>query len=82
MLNGNTIGGKITQGALVQKSLKEGKKTEQILTDIYVRALSRKPTTEETNRLLSIVAESPNAEVGLTDVFWAVLNSREFLFNH
>jgi hypothetical protein len=31
---------------------------------------------------MAVVKESPNPEAGLTDVYWAVLNSREFLFNH
>jgi hypothetical protein len=82
MLNGPTIGGKITQGALVPAMLKEGKPPEQVIETIYVRALSRKPTGEELNRLMTVVKEAANPEQGLTDVFWAVMNSREFLFNH
>jgi hypothetical protein len=82
MLNGNTIGGKITQGKLVQEWLKEGKTPEEIITLIYIRSLTRQPTAEEMNRLMALVKESPNVEAGLIDTFWAVLNSREFLFNH
>jgi hypothetical protein len=82
MLNGQTIGGKIAQGALVGKWLKEGKTPPQVIENIYIRALSRKPTADEITRLMTVVTESPNAEAGLTDVYWAVLNSREFLFNH
>jgi hypothetical protein len=82
MLNGQTIGGKIAQGGLVAKWLKEGKSPPQVIENIYIRALSRKPTPDEVTRLMTVVTESPNAEAGLTDVYWAVLNSREFLFNH
>lgn len=82
MLNGTTIGGKITQGAVVQKALKEGKTPEQLIDTIYVRALSRHPSPEELSRLSAVVKEAPSAEAGVIDVFWAVMNSREFLFNH
>lgn len=82
MLNGSTIQGKITQGGLIAKWLKEGKTPEEVLDLIYIRALSRRPTDEEVTRLMTIVNESPNPETGLVDCFWAVLNSREFLFNH
>ena len=82
MLNGNTIGGKITQGKLVSEWLKAGKTPEEVITLIYIRALTRQPTAEEMNRLMALVKESPNVEAGLVDSFWAVLNSREFLFNH
>jgi hypothetical protein len=49
---------------------------------LYVRSLSRKPSPEELQKLLAIVAGAENPQAGLDDVFWAVLNSREFLFNH
>ncbi|MGC4002303.1 MAG: DUF1553 domain-containing protein [Pirellulales bacterium] len=82
LLNGTTIGAKIGQGAVVQKALKSGKKPEEIIDSIYIRALGRKPSAEETNRLMNVVEGSANPEAGLIDVFWAVLNSREFMFNH
>jgi hypothetical protein len=82
MLNGNTIQGKIQQGAVVKKLLDAGKTPPQVIESLYIRALSRKPTPEETDRLLPIVSQSANPQQGLEDVFWAVLNSREFLFNH
>jgi hypothetical protein len=82
MLNGQTIGGKIQQGQLVKKLLDEGKTPEQVIEAIYIRCLTRKPTEDETKTLMEIVGEAENPQVGLDDVFWAVLNSREFLFNH
>jgi hypothetical protein len=47
-----------------------------------VRCLSRKPTEGERARLMQMISESGNPDQGLQDVFWAVLNSREFIFNH
>ena len=38
--------------------------------------------THEMKNLMEIVTTAENPQQGLDDVFWAVLNSREFLFNH
>jgi len=82
MLNGSTIQGNISQVGLVAGWLEEGLSPQQIIEKIYIRALSRKPTTAEVERLSAVVKESASVQQGLEDVFWAVLNSREFLFNH
>jgi hypothetical protein len=61
--------------------LESGKKPPEIVEEIYVRCLGRKPTEAELKKVAELcgAAEKPIAE--LQDVFWAVLNSREFLFN-
>jgi hypothetical protein len=82
MLNGTTIQGKVQQGGLIKKLLDAKKQPGEIIDDLYVRCLTRRPTPDETARLLEVVKQGENTLQGLEDVFWAVLNSREFLFNH
>jgi hypothetical protein len=82
LINGNTVHAKVRAGGLVTKRLAEEKSPPQIIEEIYIRCLTRRPTAEETERLTQIVTAADSAEKGLEDVFWAVLNSREFLFNH
>jgi len=82
MLNGNTIQNKVQSGGLMKKLLAEKKEPPEIIDSLYIRCLTRRPTAEEKERLLSVVKAAPSAQQGLEDVFWAVLNSREFLFNH
>jgi hypothetical protein len=82
MLNGSTIQNKIQQGGAVKKLLDAGKQPAEVIENLYIRALSRRPAEEEVERLLGIVKDAPNVQQGLEDVLWAVLNSREFLFNH
>ena len=50
---------------------------------LYAAALARKPTKKEltlANQLL--VARKGDAVGALQDVWWAVLNSNEFIINH
>ncbi len=60
----------------------QGKTPEQVIESIYIRTLSRRPQPAEVERLMAVVNGSENPKQGLEDVFWAILNSREFLFNH
>lgn len=82
LINGGTISGKINQGQLIQNWKKDGLTPDAIIDRIYLRSLSRKPTESERARLMQLISESANPDQGLHDVFWAVLNSREFIFNH
>lgn len=83
LLNGSAVTGKIQQGRVVQNWLSdEEKSVEEVIDAIYLTCLSRKPTDDEKKVLLATVGEAPNEQQGLEDVFWAVLNSREFIFNH
>jgi hypothetical protein len=82
MLNGSTVHGKISRGGLVKSLVAEKKPPEQIIESLYIRSLSRKPTPEEMENLMAVVKQAENPQAGLEDVFWAVLNSREFVFNH
>jgi len=82
MLNGATVHGKISQGGVVKKLLDQGMPPAKVIESLYIRCLCRKPTASETERLTAVVTEAENPQAGLEDVFWAVLNSREFLFNH
>lgn len=81
LLNGNTVHKKIAQGGLVKKWLAAGKTPAEVIDEIYLRCLSRSPTDDERAQLVAALPEK-NPESTLQDVFWAVLNSREFLFNH
>lgn len=82
MLNGDAVQGKISRGGIVKKLIDQGLTPEEIIEALYVRCLSRKPTVQEMERLTATAAEAENPQAGLEDVCWAVLNSREFLFNH
>jgi len=61
------------------------KKSADRIEALCLAALSRKPTQEELERLTKYVdsgGPAKNQKQALADVFWALLNSSEFLFNH
>ena len=70
------------QGNLIGKRLEEKVAPEQIVEELYIRCLTRRPTEEERNSLNAVLAEVEDKKQVLEDVFWALLNSREFVFNH
>jgi hypothetical protein len=62
--------------------LKEGKTPAQIIENMYLRCFSRKPTEVEMTKLNEFLKDEKNREQTLKDLFWGLLNSKEFLFNH
>lgn len=82
LLNGETSNQKIQQGGIIAALQNEKLTPEQIVEKLYIRCLSRKPLPEETEALKPLFAEGNDIKRSLDDVFWALLNSREFLFNH
>ena len=82
LINGDTSNAKIAQGKLVPTRLKEGKTPADIITEMFMRCFTRRPTEKELASLTAIVAEQQNPQEALEDIFWSLLNSREFLFNH
>ncbi|MBO0697536.1 MAG: DUF1549 domain-containing protein [Zavarzinella sp.] len=82
MLNGDATTNRIRQGQLIQKRLAEKKPPEQIIEELYLRTLTRRPSPDEIAKLQAALKEEPDKAKGLEDVFWALMNTREFVFNH
>jgi Protein of unknown function (DUF1549)/Protein of unknown function (DUF1553) len=49
---------------------------------LFLATLSRRPTAKELDRLTRYVEAEKDQAAALADVFWALLNSGEFLLNH
>ncbi len=82
LLNGATVQQKIRAGGVIQKLLAAKNSPDEIIRVLYVRCLTREPQPDELIELKKIVAGSPKPADALEDVFWSLLNSREFCFNH
>lgn len=55
---------------------------EEVIGDFYWAALSRPPSPEELHIANEYIAGSKTRVRGLEDIVWALLNSKEFLFQH
>ena len=82
LLNGDATTQKIQAGNLVGRRLGEKKSPGEIIEELYARCFSRKPLPAERAKLESLVAAEPDKKKALEDVFWSIMNSREFMFNH
>jgi Protein of unknown function (DUF1553)/Protein of unknown function (DUF1549) len=81
LLNGDTTNGKIVEGKVVEKLLAAGKEPEAVAAELYLRCLGRSPTAAEAERIGSKLAAAGDKTLALNDLFWALLNTNEFLFN-
>jgi hypothetical protein len=83
LLNGETVQKKIIDGGLIKRLLDKKVPTAQIVEEMYVRGLSRKPTSDEAAKLQGVIAQAgADPAPVLADIFWALLNSKEFIFTH
>jgi hypothetical protein len=80
--NGESVVTKIRamDGRLV-KRLAEKKPTDQIVEELFLATLSRPPTAANRAAVARALAADERGAV-LRDLFWALVNSKEFAFNH
>jgi len=64
----------------VAKLLKSGKTDNEMIEELFLSSLSRRPTTDEVEVAKRVIAK--DKKIGLEDIQWALLNTTEFLVNH
>ncbi len=82
LLNGENTTAKIIDGGWIDQQFSNARKPLQVASDIYLTCLTRSPTASETQAIETRLATSSDVKADLVDLFWAVLNSNEFIFNH
>jgi hypothetical protein len=83
--NGDTINKKLAaKENRITKLLAEKTSPERIVEEVYLSALSRFPTDAEKTNIMKVVADAKETNVRplVEDMYWAILSSKEFLFNH
>lgn len=83
LINGPTVHNKLRADAgNIHRWIKEGKSDNEIVSMLYSLALSRPATPQEIEIAAAHVKASEDRTRALEDVAWAVINSKEFLFQH
>ncbi len=83
MINGDLVHAKLRHGSnRFRRAVKQGRSNEQIVEELYLAAYSRRPSPLERKAALEYIASQKERLQALEDLYWAVLNSKEFLFQH
>ena len=61
--------------------LKSGKSDREIVDQLFLATLARKPSDEQWRTIESTMAKSDEKKAVLGDLMWALINSKEFLFH-
>ncbi len=55
---------------------------EELVEELFLGALARVPKAGEKDEALRHLAQAKSRQEGLTDILWALVNTREFILNH
>jgi Protein of unknown function (DUF1549)/Protein of unknown function (DUF1553) len=81
MFNSKEILDKV-KGPRASQLGKDKRPHKERLRDLYLVALSREPSPEEIATLEGYISKKKKDQEAYEDILWALLNTKEFLFNH
>ncbi len=83
LINGPTVHNKLRSDAgQLHKWIAGGRTDQEIVSMLYMSALSRAPVAAELETSLKHIAANEDRTRALEDIAWAIINSKEFLFQH
>ncbi len=82
MLNSSHIQLKLETGPALKALLASGRPPAEIVTELYLRILSRRPTPDELKTVGEFVKTTGSRRNAAIDTAWALINSPEFLYRH
>jgi len=83
--NGDTLNAKLASKECRALSAPDAAASaDTAVQEAYLAALGRMPTGDEQGRLVGVLTGAPveSRRAALEDLYWALLSSKEFLFNH
>jgi hypothetical protein len=83
--NGDTLNQKLAQKDNRLDALLSSKQPDaKIIEEAYLLTLTRAPTDRELEKATQLLATAKpeDRRVTLEDLFWSLMSSKEFLFNH
>ena len=83
LMSGTQLQRKVADPAgRVARLVKEKASTSALVEELYLASLGRKPDDGEMKAASDSITQAGNAREGAEDLLWALLNCREFQFNH
>lgn len=80
-LNGDIVSAKIgASNGRIARLLSAKKPHDEIVNELYLATLSRRPSSREQAVWRQQLAEAPNAKTFYEDLLWSLINSKHFLF--
>jgi hypothetical protein len=79
---GDTTSERVAAGGVVKNLLETKSSPEEIITALFIRTLSRRPTPAEVAGFTEMVTAAEEGPAVYEDIFWSLLSSTEFVFNH
>ena len=82
--NGDTLNQKLeAKDNRLARLIEANRSDAEIIDEAYLAALSRFPTDAEKSRLAEALASAgADRRLLIEDLYWSILSSKEFLFNH
>lgn len=82
LMIGNTIEPRLGANGRLKTIVETSDSPQTALERLFILALSRKPTESEATELRTLIGAATSDESVYQDIFWSLLNSTEFSFNH
>lgn len=84
MFNGDMINEstKASGGSVIEQLVASNDSPREKINRLFFAGLSRAPTSQETKMATALIGNQADMAEGLRDVWWVILNSNEFIFNH
>jgi hypothetical protein len=83
LLNSSHIQRKLEQGPGLRALMQPGRRSREVVDELYLTVLSRFPTDEEVKVLQEFARPgAANRRTAVVDLAWALINSPEFLYRH
>ena len=83
LIGGDVIESKISSlNGYLSSAMKLELEPNELVENLYFRTVCRPPTAEELSHWSAELKKASSQREAAEDLFWALLNSREFAFNH
>lgn len=83
LLNSQEVQNKVARGRAKQLADQKERPIDEKIKELYRWVYSREPVSEEVQIALAhLEKHKDNPQVAFEDILWALINTKEFLFNH